>query len=173
MKRALLIAASIAATALPAAARWPAARAAAWHARQPLPIGFNYVPANAISYTEMWMADGFMADRIGRELALAGDVGFNCLRVVLSFVVWEAEPAAMEQRFGQFLKLCHSHGLRVMPCFFDDCVFGPVRDPVFGRQPELVEGWYANAWTPSPGHQRVRDPRVRPALAPARRSGGV
>lgn len=30
-----------------------------------------------------------------------------------------------------------------MPCFFDDCVFGANTDPVIGKQPEPLEGWYA------------------------------
>jgi hypothetical protein len=44
-----------------------------------------------------------------------------------------------------------------MPIFFDDCAFGPIIDPFYGRQPDVVEGWYANGWTPSPGHSMVRD----------------
>jgi hypothetical protein len=47
---------------------------------------------------------------------------------------------------------------------FDDCVFGPIRDPIFGKQPDVVEGWYANGWTPSPGHSFVRDPSTWPRL---------
>lgn len=38
-----------------------------------------------------------------------------------------------------------------MPCFFDDCVFGPITEPEFGKQPEVVVGWYANGLTLSPG----------------------
>ena len=51
-----------------------------------------------------------------------------------------------------------------MFALFDDCVFGPIRDPVFGKQPEVVEGWYANGWTPSPSHSLVRDPSTWPRL---------
>ncbi len=151
----------------PAAAsktRWEAGRANAWFSSQPLPIGFNYVPANAISYTEMWMDDGFDPELIDRELAVAQTVGFNCLRVVLPFVVWEAEADAFKRRFEIFLNLCEKRGIKVTPCFFDDCVFGSIVDPVFGKQPEVVKGWYANGWTPSPGHARAKDPLVRPAL---------
>jgi len=101
---------------------------------------------------------------LDRELALAQNVGFNCTRVVLSYVVWEVEPEAFKQRFEKFLSLCKQRGLKVMPCFFDDCVFGLITDPAFGRQPDVVAGWYANGWTPSPGHQRVKDPQVRAGL---------
>jgi len=144
--------------------RWSRDRAWNWFTNQALPMGFNYIPANSISYTEMWMGYTFDPERIDRELALAQEVGFNCARVVLPYVVWEAEPEAFKQRFETFLSICRKRGIRVMPCFFDDCVFGPITDPVFGRQPGVVPGWYANGWTPSPGHQRVRDPEARPAL---------
>jgi hypothetical protein len=137
--------------------RWSADRAWRWYDAQAWPCGFNYVPANAISYTEMWMDYAFDPVLIERELELAHEVGFNCIRVVLPFVVWEAEPAAFNKRLATLLEICGRHGIRVMPTLFDDCVFGSIRDPVFGRQPAVVEGWYANGWTPSPGHSLVRD----------------
>ena len=149
----------------PGAARWTPEHAWNWFTNQALPLGFNYVPANSISYTEMWMGYAFDPKLIEHELALAQKTGFNCLRVVLPFVVWEAEPKAFKQRWETFLTICDKHGIKVMPCFFDDCVFGPISDPEFGKQPEVVAGWYASGWTPSPGHQRVRDSKVRPALA--------
>jgi hypothetical protein len=51
-----------------------------------------------------------------------------------------------------------------MFALFDDCVFGPITDPVFGEQPDVVPGWYANGWTPSPGHKMVRDASTWPRL---------
>ena len=147
--------------------RWSAEKANAWYDNQPWPCGFNYIPANAISYTEMWMPYCFDPELIDRELALAGDIGFNCLRVVLPFVVWEHDPEGFRKRFERFLGICAKHGIRVMPCFFDDCAFGSdekLKNPWYGRQPEVLEGWYANGWTPSPGHDMVRDPQTWPLL---------
>jgi hypothetical protein len=144
--------------------QWTPQRAWTWYRRQPWRCGFNYVPANAISYTEMWMDYNFDLRLIDAELALAQDAGFNCLRVVLPFVVWEHEPAAFKQRLDAFVGVCHRRGLAVMPALFDDCVFGPIRDPQFGPQPDVVPGLYANGWTPSPGHSLVRDPATWPRL---------
>jgi hypothetical protein len=143
---------------------WPPDRAWAWFKSQPLPIGCNYIPANSISYTEMWMGYDFDPKLIDDELMLAQDIGFNSVRVVLSYVVWEAEPDAFKQRFEKFLDVCHQHNIKVMVCFFDDCEFGPIQDPVFGPQPGVVVGWYANGWTPSPGRQRAHDPQMLPKL---------
>jgi hypothetical protein len=144
--------------------QWSQEKARRWYTGQPWPCGFNYVPANAVSYTEMWMDYAFDPKRIDAELMRAQDVGFNCLRVVFSYVVWEHDPKGFKERFGQFLAICDKRGLKAMPVFFDDCVFGPIIDPVYGRQPEVVEGWYANGWTPSPGHSMVRDMSSWPKL---------
>jgi hypothetical protein len=145
-----------------AAGQWPAEKARQWYDSQPWPCGYNYIPAHAINYTEMWMPGNFDAAKIDKELALSQDVGFNCLRVVLPFVVWEHDPAAFKKRLEDFLAVCDRRGHRVMFALFDDC--GEVTNPKYGPQPEVVEGWYANAWSSSPGHDMVRDPKTWPRL---------
>lgn len=140
--------------------RWSSQKANEWYSKQAWPCGFNYIPANAISYTEMWMPYCFDAGFIDKELALAEGVGFNCLRVVLPFVVWEHDPKEFKKRLDTFLDICDKRGLKVMFTLFDDCAFGSdpkLKDPWYGKQPEVLKGWYANGWTPSPGHSMVRD----------------
>jgi len=147
--------------------RWTRQEIHDWRAAQPWPCGFNYIPANAISYTEMWMPYCYDAKLIDRELALAEAVGFNCLRVVLPFVVWEHDPRAFVERLDDFLRVCAGRGIKVMFTLFDDCVSADnekLKDPWYGQQPEVLPGWYANGWTPSPGHSMVRDPRTWPRL---------
>ena len=146
------------------ARRWTKERIWKWYQSQPWPCGFNYIPAHSISYTEMWMPYNFDIQKMDRELALAQRDGFNCARVVLPFVVWEHDPKAFKARFAQFLEVCARRGIKVMPALFDDCVFGPILDPVYGRQPVVVPGWYANGWTPSPGHSMVKDRAQWPRL---------
>jgi len=144
--------------------RWSKEKANEWYANQPWPCGFNYVPANAISYTEMWMPYCFDPELIDKELAVAEGVGFNCLRVVLPFVVWEHDPKEFKKHLSTFLDVCTKRGLKVMLSLFDDCTHGPITDPTYGPQPEVVPGSYANCWTPSPGHGMVRDPKTWPRL---------
>lgn len=143
---------------------WPREKAWQWYNSQPWPCGFNYIPANAISYTEMWMPYCFDPDLIDRELALAEKIGFNCLRVVLPYVVWEHDPKAFKKRLESFISICDKHKIKVMLTMFDDCVFGSIKDPVYGKQPEVVVGHYANGWTPSPGHSMVRNKDEWPKL---------
>ena len=146
------------------ARRWSEERIWKWYGNQAWPCGFNYIPAHSISYTEMWMPYNFDLKKIDAELALAQKDGFNCARVVLPFVVWEHDPKAFKTRFAQFLAVCAKRGIKVMPALFDDCVFGPITQPVYGPQPVVVPGWYANGWTPSPGHAIVRDRAQWPRL---------
>ncbi len=146
------------------AKRWTTQRAWQWYQGQPWPCGFNYIPAHSISYTEMFMPYNFDAQKIDSELALAQADGFNCARFVLPFVVWEHDPAAFKQRLSEFLAVCDKRGIKAMPALFDDCVFGHTADPIYGRQPIVVPGWYANGWTPSPGHAIVRDKAQWPRL---------
>lgn len=147
--------------------RWSEEKANQWYASQPWPCGFNYIPANAISYTEMWMPYCFNRDTIENELDLAEETGFNCLRVVLPYVVWEHDPDAFKKRLKTFLKICDKRGIGVMFTLFDDCHFASdpeLKDPWYGKQPDVLEGWYANGWTPSPGHSIVKDPAQWPKM---------
>ena len=132
-------------------------KARAWYDAQPLPLGFNHIPANSISYTEMFMGYCFDPAFIEKEMRLAQSAGFNCARLVLPFIVWENEPDAFKKRLGTYLGICADCGVKIMPTLFDDCGFGDQVNPVFGRQPDVIPGWYANGWTPSPGHDIVRD----------------
>ncbi|MBT4411798.1 MAG: sulfatase-like hydrolase/transferase [Bacteroidetes bacterium] len=147
--------------------RWSERKANEWYDKQEWPCGYNYIPANAISYTEMWMPYSFDPNVIDAELALAEDIGFNCLRVVLPFVVWEYNPNLFKSRLNEFLEICDKHGQKVMFTLFDDCAFGSdpkLKNPWYGQQPEVLDGWYASGWTPSPGHDMVRNPETWPRL---------
>ena len=144
--------------------RWTAKQAQDWYAKQPWLCGFNYIPANAINYTAMWDKTSFSPDLIQQELALAAQTGFNCVRVVLQHAVYADDPAYFKKTFGQFLAICQRNNIRVMPIFFDDCVFGTVMNPRIGKQPEPLAGWYAWAWSPSPGHTMVADPAYHAQL---------
>jgi hypothetical protein len=112
----------------------------------------------------MWDKTSFSPETIEKELALAEETGFNAVRVVLQFIVWEDDPQYFRDVFATFLSICARHKMKVIPAFFDDCVFGTNIDPSLGKQPEPFEGWYAWAWSPSPGHTMVADSLTWPRL---------
>lgn len=139
--------------------QWSIDKANQWYKSHDWLCGMNYIPANAINYTAMWDKVSFSPDVMDKELALAEKLGMNCARVVLQQAVFEENPRHFLKAFDKFLEICDSHGIKVMPCFFDDCHFGANTDPVTGVQPEPYIGWYAWAWSPSPGHTKVVDHR--------------
>lgn len=136
---------------------WSNEQAWNWYNHMPWLCGVNYIPAYAINYTAMWDKTTFSAKDIDRELQLLENLGMNCVRVVLQHAVYEDDPKYFIKTFNRFLALCWRHGIKVMPIFFDDCSFGVNNDPVIGRQPEPLRGWYAWAWSPSPGYTIVVD----------------
>lgn len=166
MKKILILIAGImlGAASLFATERWSVEKARMWGEKHPWFCGMNYIPANAVNYTAMWDPAHFSPDVIDRELALARETGLNCARVVLQYAVYEQNPKKFIKTLDKFLAICERHGILAMPIFFDDCVFGANADPKPGVQPEPLEGWYAWAWSPSPGHTMVIDERTHGKL---------
>jgi hypothetical protein len=144
--------------------RWPEQKIKDWYSKQPWYCGFNYIPGYAINYTAMWDKTTFDAAAIDKELALAEKTGLNCLRAVLQYAVYEDDPEYFLNTLDKFMAICDKHKIKFMPALFDDCVFGLEHDPKVGKQPEPVKGWYAWAWSPSPGHSMVVDSTTHPRL---------
>ncbi len=148
----------------PVAGRWTEQKANDWYSKQPWYCGFNYIPGYAINYTAMWDKTTFDAAAIDKELAVAEATGMNALRAVLQFAVYDNDPAYFLTTLDTFMAVCNKHKIKFMPALFDDCVFGLEHDPKVGKQPEPLIGWYAWAWSPSPGHSLVIDEKQHPRI---------
>ncbi len=146
------------------AGRWTQQHAWQWYRHEPWYCGFNYIPAYAINYTAMWDKTSFDPVAIDKELALAEKSGMNVARAVLQFAVYEDDPAYFLHTLDLFMDICQRHKIKFVPALFDDCVFGINHDPVVGIQPEPLKGWYAWAWSPSPGHTMVIDAQTHPRI---------
>ncbi|MDF2193726.1 cellulase family glycosylhydrolase [Paraflavitalea sp. CAU 1676] len=144
--------------------RWTTQRAWDWYKKNPWYCGFNYIPAYAINYTAMWDKTSFDATAIDKELALAARSGMNVLRAVLQYAVYEDDPKYFLKTLETFTVLCDKHHIKFVPSLFDDCAFGITHDPKTGKQPDPLPGWYAWAWSPSPGHSMVVDSTTYPRL---------
>jgi hypothetical protein len=111
----------------------------------------------------MWQAETFDLQTIARELAWAQAIGFNCCRIFVQYLVWDADPNGLLDRMDQFLAVAQRYGLVTMFVLFDDCAFAN-REPYLGKQAEPLPGIHNSGWTPSPGHQRVVDQAAWPRL---------
>ena len=140
--------------------RWTSEKANRWAQEQPWLVGCNFIPSTASNQFEMWQADTFDAETIGRELKWASDIGMNSVRVFLHDLVWRADAPGFKSRIETFLQLANAVGIRTMFVLFDDCWFPPTA----GLQPEPVKGVHNSRWAQSPGHDVTADRDQWPRL---------
>jgi hypothetical protein len=135
---------------------WPVEQAWEWYRGQPWLVGCNYIPSTAINQLEMWQADTFDPDTIGRELDWAANrLGFNTVRVFLHDLLWEDDSNGLITRVDQFLDICQKLRIRPLFVFFDDC-WNP--NPALGRQPVPKPGVHNSGWVQSPGKSVKKNP---------------
>lgn len=135
--------------------RWSEAKANAWYADQPWPVGANYLPRSAINQLEMWQAHTFDAKMIDEELGWAAAIGMNTMRVYLHDLLWAEDPDGLIDRMDEFLKIAQRHNIRPMFVFFDG-VWDP--DPYLGQQRPPRPHTHNSGWLQSPGRTVLGDP---------------
>jgi hypothetical protein len=141
--------------------RWTEAKANAWYAAQPWPVGANFLPSTAINELEMWQADTFDPTTIDRELGWAEGIGMNTMRVFLHNLLWEQDPKGFQQRMDTFLSIAAKHHIKPVFVLFDSC-WDP--NPKLGPQHPPIPGVHNSGWVQAPGIVILRDPTQYPRL---------
>jgi Cellulase (glycosyl hydrolase family 5) len=141
--------------------RWTEAQANSWYARQPWPVGANFLPSTAINQLEMWQAATFDPNTIDRELGWAQSTGMNTMRVFLHNLVWQQDPDGFKQRIGMFLTIAARHHIRPIFVLFDSC-WDP--DPRLGPQHPPIPGVHNSGWVQSPGRAMLENAADYPQL---------
>lgn len=141
--------------------RWSEAQANEWYARQPWPVGANFLPSTAINQLEMWQAATFDPTTIDRELGWAGDSGMNTMRVFLHNLLWQQDPDGFKQRIDAFLTIAARHHIRPVFVLFDSC-WDPF--PKLGPQHPPIPGVHNSGWVQAPGAKLLADPSHDPQL---------
>ena len=139
---------------------WTIQQANDWYAKQPLLIGCNYIPYNAINELEMWQAETFDPVRIDQELGWAESIGMNTLRVFLHDLLWQ-DAEGFKKRLEQFLVICEKHHIRPLFVLFDS-VWDP--NPKLGKQRDPKPGIHNSGWVQSPGLAALQDEKQHPRL---------
>ena len=140
-------------------ARWSEKKAWEWYDAKPWLCGFNYVPSTAVNTTDMWQRETFDAETIRRELGWASEIGLNCCRIFVQFLVWQADPQGLLSRLDQFFALAAEKDQSTLVVLFDDCAFAG-KEPYLGPQAKPVPGIHNSGWTPSPGPRLADDADV-------------
>ncbi|HEY8595847.1 MAG TPA: 1,4-beta-xylanase [Devosiaceae bacterium] len=143
------------------AARWSPAAAWDWYESQKWPCGFNYLPASAVNFIEMWQAETFDPQRMDLELGWAADCGLNSPRTNPQYLVWKADRGGFLDRLDRFLDIAAKKGMKTVLCPMDDCAFGG-RPAQLGPQPEPVAGIHNSRAVASPGREIVTQPELWP-----------
>jgi hypothetical protein len=141
--------------------RWSEAEANAWYAKQPWPVGSDYIPDDAINQLEMWQAATFDPKEIDREFGLAQGLGMNTMRVFLHDLLWKQDPQGFKKRIDEFLTIAARHHIRPVFVLFDSC-WDP--DPKLGPQHPPIPGVHNSGWVQSPGRAALTDPAQYPRL---------
>lgn len=141
--------------------RWTEKQAADWYAKQPWPVGSNYIPADAINELEMWQADTFDPKRIDLELGWAEAIGLNTMRVFLHDLPWQQDATGFQKRIDTFLQIAAKHHIKPLFVLFDSC-WDP--QPHLGKQHAPKPGVHNSGWVQSPGAQALQDPSQYPRL---------
>jgi hypothetical protein len=141
--------------------RWSEARANDWYAKQPWPVGADYIPRDAINQLEMWQAATFNPQQIDQELGWAQAIGMNTMRVFLHDLLWQQDPAGFQQRMNTFLTIADKHKIRPVFVLFDSC-WEP--EPKLGPQHPPIPGVHNSGWVQGPGMTALADPTQYPRL---------
>ena len=142
-------------------ARWSETKANAWYAKQPWPVGADYIPRDAINQLEMWQAATFNPREIDQELGWAQAIGMNTMRVFLHDLLWQQDPAGFQQRINTFLTIANKHKIRPIFVLFDSC-WEP--NPKLGPQHPPIPGVHNSGWVQGPGMAALADPTQYPRL---------
>ncbi len=140
---------------MPARNQWTPGQARDWYARQPWPVGCNFIPSTAINQLEMWQAETFDEAINDRELGWASGLGFNTVRVYLHDLPWAHDARGFLDRIDRFLGIATRHGIRPLFVLFDG-VWDPYPKP--GPQPAPVPHVHNSVWAQSPGAEILGDP---------------
>ncbi|WP_230474919.1 1,4-beta-xylanase [Dyella monticola] len=143
------------------AQRWSAVQAQAWYAKQPWPVGSNYIPSDAINQLEMWQASSFDPARIDQELGWAQGLGMTTMRVFLHNLLWDQDRDGFKKRIDTFLSIAAKHHIKPIFVLFDSC-WDP--DPALGPQHPPIPGVHNSGWVQAPGTKILDDPSRYPQL---------
>ena len=118
--------------------------------------GCNYMSSDCVNRIDQWQEYGFdkRLETVDRELALAEEIGYNSVRLILEFPVWEREHDGFMKRLDRYLTVCKKHGIDAMLCLANDCSVpkDQYQPPVFGEIPYDLGYFGGKAVSPHKDH---------------------
>ncbi|MBR5507365.1 MAG: cellulase family glycosylhydrolase [Clostridia bacterium] len=104
--------------------KWTEERIWKWYNERPWIRGCNYMSADCANRIDQWQSLGFEErfETTDKELSLMEELGFNTIRIIIEFLVWDKEHDGFMDRFERYLDLCAKHGISCMVVLANDCM---------------------------------------------------
>ena len=104
--------------------QWSKEKIWSWYNARPWIRGCNYMSADCANRIDQWQELGFEErfKTTEKELELMQETGFNSIRVILEFLVWDKEHDGFTERFERYLSLCAKYGISCMVTLANDCL---------------------------------------------------
>ena len=103
---------------------WSKEKAWEWYNARTWMRGCNFMGSDCANRIDQWQEYGF-EDRIvtaERELKLAAETGFNSIRIIPEFIVWDQDHDGFMERFDRYLSIAWKYGISCMVTFGNDCM---------------------------------------------------
>ena len=104
--------------------RWSKERVWQWYNQRPWIRGCNYMSADCANRIDQWQELGF-EERFAtteKEFQLMQQTGFNTIRIIPEFLVWDQQHDGFMARFDRYLSLAAKYGLSCMVVLCNDCM---------------------------------------------------
>lgn len=104
--------------------KWSAERANEWYADRAWIRGCNYMSADCANRIDQWQEYGFEErfETARAELELMAGIGFNSIRIIPEFYVWQNEHDGFMNRFERYIELAAENGISCMVVLGNDCM---------------------------------------------------
>lgn len=104
--------------------KWSAERANEWYSSMPWIRGCNYMSADCANRIDQWQEYGFEErfETTRAELELMAKIGFNSIRIIPEFYVWQNEHDGFMDRFERYIALADEYGISCMVVLGNDCM---------------------------------------------------
>ncbi len=111
--------------------RWSRERAWKWHHSHAWLRGCNFMGSDCANRIDQWQSLGFdkRMETAERELKLAAETGFNTIRIIMEFIVWDREHDGFMERLERYIATAAKYGITCTVVFGNDCM------------PPKGEGW--------------------------------
>ena len=121
--------------------KWSKEKAWEWYSSHPWIRGCNYMCADCVNRVDQWQSLHFdeYLEQTENELKVMSQLGFNSVRLILEFVVWQKEHSLFLKNFERYISLLDKYGISATIVLANDCM--PPKTE-FWKMPDIGEQKY-------------------------------